>query len=246
MGDASTCDASAPLGLPQLVLEHSTIICRLGLALQHDNQARIPAWVTYSITREQTLGCEPRTGRFVPDPLLPGSGQSHVRDYRGSGYDQGHMAPNAALSWSRVAQHHSFFLSNVVPQTPSLNRAAWRELESAVRTWAFERGWITVHVGPIYHRNSNRLIGGRVVVPHALFKIVVDHQSRTSLAFVIPQDTHPTLRFHRFQTTVSMVESETGIVFPTPDSPHMLHLVWTSNMRELNLARRGACHSSHK
>ena len=52
-------------------------------------------------------------------------------DYTRTGYDRGHMAPNylIATRYGKVAQRETFLMSNIVPQTPELNRGPWRILE---------------------------------------------------------------------------------------------------------------------
>ena len=57
-------------------------------------------------------------------------------DYKGSGYDRGHMCPSADMKWSPAAQRDCFYMSNICPQDRSLNSGAWSKLENACRRWA--------------------------------------------------------------------------------------------------------------
>ncbi len=56
-------------------------------------------------------------------------------DYTGTGYDRGHMAPNAALlaQYGQIAQLETYLMSNICPQTGSLNRGIWAKLETQAR-----------------------------------------------------------------------------------------------------------------
>jgi endonuclease G len=237
------CAHVAPHGLPQIELSNSQVICRPGYVLQHDNQARIPAWVSYTLSREQVLTCgSPRPDRFEPDPQLRPAHRAEVSDYRRSGYDQGHMAPNAALSWDSQVQRESFYLSNITPQLPGLNRGLWRELEAIVRSWAYERRSLTIYVGPVYDRMSSRTIGtNRVVVPDAFFKVVIDNQTGAHQSFLFPHVDRLPDQVHAVRSTLQHVQTITGISFPLPAHASEGTLTWSYNTRALHRHRTQIC-----
>ena len=240
--ETTTCAHVAPYGIPQIELTNTQIICRQGYVLQHDNQARIPVWVSYTLSRAQTLACAPRPDRFEPEPLLRSSQRADMSDYRRSGYDQGHMAPNADLSWDPQVQRESFYLSNIAPQLPGLNRGLWRELEAVIRSWAYDRGNLTIYVGPIYNRQSERTIGAnRVVVPDAFFKIVIDNRTQTHLAFQFAHVENLPDHVRYMQTTVARIQSETGIQFPVLGDIHTQTPLWNINTRPYGIARNKSC-----
>lgn len=72
----------------------------------------------------------------VPTEGLKGGVQASLSDYRRSGFDRGHMAPAADMRWSATAMSESFYLTNICPQTPSLNQGDWNRLEGKIRDWA--------------------------------------------------------------------------------------------------------------
>lgn len=240
---ANSCAHAAPHGLPQIALTNSQIICRTGHVLQHDNQARIPVWVSYTLTRDHTLTCgAPRPDRFEPDPQLLPAHRAESSDYRRSGFDQGHMAPNADLSWHPQAQRESFYLSNITPQLPELNRGLWRELESVVRAWAYERHSLTIYVGPIYSRHRSSTIGARrVVVPDAFFKIVIDNLSGAFQVFLFPHVTQLPGHVRDVRTTLHDVQMRTNIRFPLPAHARESSHTWSYNLRTLHAHRNRLC-----
>jgi len=239
---APACEHVAPHGLPQIQLSQTQIICRTGYVVQHDNQARIPIWVSYTLSRAQSLLCAPRPDSFTADPALPVGSRSEPSDYGRSGYDQGHMAPNADLSWDATVQQESFYTSNIAPQLPGLNRGLWRELEAIVRAWAYERGSLTIYVGPIYARTSTRTIGAnRVVVPDAFFKIVIDNQTQEHVAFIFPHTSTLPDHVRYVQTTVSHIQALTHIQFPIPSNINTQPPLWNINTRPYQTARSQSC-----
>lgn len=72
-------------------------------------------WVTYRLTAgEVASNVAKRCDIFIEDPSIVG-GSSTLADYRGSGYDRGHLAPAADMHWSTNAMQESFYMSNMSP-----------------------------------------------------------------------------------------------------------------------------------
>ncbi len=146
----------------------------------HDDESRIPEWVTYHLTAEAMVGEAERSDNFRPDPDLPEGARADLADYVGSGYDRGHMAPAAAFKRSDAAMSQTFVLSNMVPQTPSLNRQMWRLLEEDVRELATAAGSIWVFTGSLFLKNDGSPIepitfigSNRVAVPIHFYKVIL-------------------------------------------------------------------------
>jgi DNA/RNA endonuclease G (NUC1) len=59
-------------------------------------------------------------------------------DYTNSGYDRGHMAPNADFNDTRKNALLTFFIANIWPQTPFVNRNEWLQTENETRRLAAE------------------------------------------------------------------------------------------------------------
>lgn len=239
----SECEAQLPYGLPQQSVGNFTAICRTAYALMHDNDARIATWVAYTLRSERAIGCHPRVNGFVPDPNIPRGQRAELADYANSGFDTGHIANNADMSWDPAVARESFILSNAAPQIAALNRGAWRQLESAIRVWAHSSGpggSVTIYAGSIYDNSSARRIGpSNVVVPSAFYKIAVNNVTRQSLAFIFPHvDVND---FRSVQVSVARVEAATGIRFGTPDDKNAVHPIWHIDNSGFMAARRRIC-----
>lgn len=210
------CSQHLPYGAPRSAQLETSTICREGYALEHDNRAKVPMWVAYTLTPVRALGCSPRDGSFEPDPSLHPRHRAEVSDYARSGFDTGHLAPSGDMRWSEQVQRESSVLSNAAPQRPSFNRGPWRVLEDQVRAWTVSRGALLVYTGPIYERDGRRTIGaGRVAVPQAFYKVLVDQQTREVVAFIYPA-TVTQGSPGSFRVPLAEVERQVGFRLPVP------------------------------
>jgi len=168
-----------------------TVLCRHGYVLAHNSERRTPDWVVERLTPERFTGPGDRKRAnepFAADPDLASGERAERGDYKGSGFDRGHMAPAADMKFSVEALKESFFLSNMTPQVgKGLNRHIWADLEALVRDWTCDRGNLVIVTGPIYDMTEVRTIGpNRVAVPTAFYKIVYDPARRRAIAFILP------------------------------------------------------------
>lgn len=235
------CESQVPYGWPVIRVPGTAEVCRTAYALLHDNDAKVARWVAYTLRPEHAIGCAPRVNAFAPDLGIPRGQRAELADYANSGFDTGHIANNADMSWDPAVARESFILSNMAPQMPALNRGAWRQLEQAVRAWAFNgNASMTIYAGSVFDSNSDRRIGPNgVIVPSAFYKIVINNETRRSLAFLFPhRDVND---FRSVQTTVSAVEDATGIRFPVPDDRSARNTVWSVELSPLINARRERC-----
>jgi len=111
-----------------------------------------------------------RDDSFHEETTLPEYARAVLSDYKGSGFDRGHLAPNADMP-TRKAQYESFSLANMVPQLHVNNAGIWSRIESNVRDITLKNKEVYVVTGGIY--NATKLqIGKKIPVPNAMFKAV--------------------------------------------------------------------------
>ncbi|MDR5813062.1 DNA/RNA non-specific endonuclease [Caballeronia sp. LZ033] len=138
-------------------------VCFSGFVVLHSGMTHTPL-----LTSEHLASHEPltRTNRFHEEARLLTEDRATLEDYRGSGFDRGHLTPagDAATS-EQMAQ--SFSLANIAPQAPRLNRGAWSHLEAAVR----RMGDVWVMTGTLFEGAALHTVG-RVMVPTAFWKAV--------------------------------------------------------------------------
>jgi endonuclease G len=199
------------------------VIVHVGYTVSYNADWKIPNWVAYELTRAEVEGVVPRGSRFVPDPEVPVWESATDGDYRGSGWDRGHMAPAADMKWSVEAMRESFYFSNVCPQNKGLNAGVWKDLEEWVRGLAARRGSVFVVCGPLVSERSARIGRGRVLVPDAFFKVLLrrDGGGWSAIAFVFENGRRRGRgSLLTYATSVEEVQTLSGIdFFPAlPDS----------------------------
>ena len=193
--------------LKEQVVEHK------GYTVSYNTTWLIPNWVAYELTDEEVVGQISRADKFVPDPDIKGR-CSTTDDYKGSGYDRGHMAPAGDMKWDAKAMEESFYTTNICPQNHNLNAGDWKELEEQVRDWAIKNEKVYVVCGPIVKKNYATVGANNVAVPDSFYKVVLMYRdgSWRSLGFVFankagnkPLDT--------YAKSIDEVEKLTGLDF---------------------------------
>lgn len=184
-----------------------------GFRVYYNAAWHLPACVTYELTISESQGTRPRNDNWFTDDSVAGCAAS--TDYRGSGYDRGHMAPAGDLKWSDQAINQSFSMANACPQSHSLNEGGWQKLEEKVREWVQRDSALIVITGPIVEQGDTAAIGAsRVRVPGAFYKIVLAHRVHPMrvAAFVYPNATCNGA-LQDYAVTVREIERLTGIDF---------------------------------
>ncbi|GBQ21611.1 endonuclease [Gluconacetobacter sacchari DSM 12717] len=217
---AVTCARAAPCDgfgfdnqLPRLVnsrlAARTTLLCNRNYASLVSGLAHEPLWSAERLAEEDIEGAE-RTGRvtryFHVDARVPAGDQATLADYRGSGYDKGHLSPSGDAPDAR-AQEQTFSLANVVPQAPALNEGIWTGVEMAVREMAERDGVVYVVTGPAFRGQKQAIGSDDVLVPSSTWKAVYDPVAEKAGVYVCKNNNAPTC------TTVSVATliQEVGI-----------------------------------
>jgi endonuclease G len=188
-------------------------LCKKNYAVIHRCSVKAPVAVFEHITPEAISGPAKRQDDFRPDPEVHEQCQATLKDYAGNPYDRGHMAAAGNNTQTREIMSESFFLSNMVPQTPNNNRGIWRILEMQIRDQVKSTGTpLYVISGGIYDPGHLK-IGNGVGVPTRLFKIIVNKQTGNVTAFLMPNSALPVSDLPKYKTTVQEIEQATGISF---------------------------------
>lgn len=193
--------------------ENDEIITHAAYTISYDEGHKQAKWVAYELTREETYPLVKRNNKFVPDPGVK-TGTAEDKDYAGSGYDRGHLAPAGDMAWSSIAMRESFYYSNISPQEPGFNRGIWKKLEEMVREWARDNGSLLIVTGPVLEKNLAFIGKNRVSVPKYFYKVILDYEEPDikGIGFILP-NVSSNEPLQKFALTIDTVEKLTGIDF---------------------------------
>lgn len=190
------------------------VLENIGFVVGYDEARGNAAWVAYRAFTPDSMDAPERPERFVLDART----RSRISPdlYTNTGFDRGHLAPNYAIAamHGAAAQEETFAMSNIIPQSPALNRQVWRDLEQRIiRRYARRFSEVWILNGPVYSTSDKQWLSGQVAVPEACFKIIIDEHKNglRVLAFLIPQTVSGKEDPAEFLTTVRAVEERTGL-----------------------------------
>ena len=166
-----------PLGNPSSAATDSNnhehyLIQRRVFAMDYDDKTGEPNWVSWDLTAED-IGPTKRSS-FHTDNELPATFY-HVKDadYKGSGFDRGHMCPSADRTDNAADNAMVFSMDNIVPQAPDNNQGVWEKLESDCRDLAKAGNELLILCGPDGFTGQHINQNGPVLIPADTWKIVV-------------------------------------------------------------------------
>ena len=189
-------------------------------ALSYNNSRGAANWVAWRIAAND-FGTAERQDNFRPDPNLP---KTFTRitptDYTGSGFDKGHLCPSADRSSSPEANSQTFYMTNMIPQTPDLNRNVWNDFETYSRDLV-KKGKVDLYVVAGCYGEKGKL-KKKIVIPTNCWKVVVAVPQGADFS-VINENTHVTAidmpnttfpaktDWRKYRTTVRAIEQKTNL-----------------------------------
>ena len=190
------------------------ILSHTGFTISYNKANNTPDWAAWHLTSNHCDGDVERSTKFWADPDIPRPYRVEYYEYKGSGYDRGHMCPAGDMKWSEKAMHDCFYMSNMCPQTSELNSGAWNKLEMKCREWAMKEGSLYIVCGPIYSKSDRETIGieHAIRVPGRFFKAVLSMRKghEKAVAFIFRND-DSSQSYKSAATTVDEVERVTGL-----------------------------------
>lgn len=218
--DLTQCSDSFYAGIyPEFVNNKLNVktypLCFDGFAVMYSGVSRTPLWSAEHLTRKRLNQAQTidREDSFHEESKLPESVRASLNDYSGSGYDRGHLAPNADMA-TRSQQYDSFSLANIAPQSPRNNRYIWRNIESATRYLTQQYGEVYTVTGVAFTNKKTKQLANRVLVPSHFFKAVYIPATNQAGVYYAPNDESERIEI----ISIDQLAAKTGInVLPVVD-----------------------------
>ncbi|RRQ50514.1 DNA/RNA non-specific endonuclease [Maribacter algicola] len=170
-------------------------------------------WVAYELEKKHLTYDDRNRPYFIEDPWVK-SKSADWRNYKGSGYDRGHLCPAGDRRFSEQAYNETFYTSNISPQDKDFNAGVWNRLEMQVRQWAKRYGKVIVITGGVLEQGLQEIGEEDVDVPKKFYKIVARKEGKKFkvLGFLLPgaEQQRP---LQDFCIPIDSIEALTGIDF---------------------------------
>jgi endonuclease G, mitochondrial len=195
-----------------------------------------PNWVGWELDASWS-GSAQRQDNFIPDPLVPAQWYHVVTsDYTNTGFNRGHMCPSEDRTKTQADNDSVFFMTNMIPQSGTLNSGQWSSLEGYCRTLSQAGNKLYIYSG-IYGEGGTgdygymtSFAGNKVTVPAKVWKVIMvlpagtDDLSRVTtstrcIAVIMNNDQGPFSSWGTYRVSVDSVEALTGLDYFSNVSP---------------------------
>ncbi|MGZ8293293.1 MAG: DNA/RNA non-specific endonuclease [Telluria sp.] len=212
----------------------TTELCYGVFGVMHSGLTRTALWSAEHLKAAniEAAADQSRVNSFHAEARLPRGQRAELSDYSRSGFDRGHLAPNANMP-DRQSQRDSFSLANMVPQDAENNRHVWAGIEAVVRKMAAKEGALYVVTGPAFLGASLRKVGN-VLVPSHLYKVVWNPRQQAGGAYFI--ENAATTQYTTM--TIAQLEKTIGInLMPTLSARDKETMLRLPNVRQKKARR---------
>lgn len=202
--------------IPEEFLPSSTtghIVNHQHYKLSYNEPFEQAEWVAYMLKKGHLTYDDRKRPYFIEDPKVR-TKSADWRNYKGSGYDRGHLCPAGDRRFSKQAYNETFYTSNISPQNREFNAGVWNRLELQIRQWAKKYGTLFVVTGGVLEDGLEEIGEEDVDVPRYYYKIVAKGQGKNidMIGFLMlgEESSKP---LQRFTVPVDRIEKMTGIDF---------------------------------
>jgi len=124
--------------------------------LEYDPARKVPKWVAEHVSQNKAFGevANRKLAKFDADPVIPAHFASDNKDFWGSGWSRGHMAPAGNNKHSQTAMNQTFYLTNIIPQDIDNNGNYWNRLEIFCRNLTKQYQDVYIISGPLWLTND--------------------------------------------------------------------------------------------
>ncbi|MFD0798791.1 DNA/RNA non-specific endonuclease [Maribacter chungangensis] len=176
---SSSKRTSADTAFPTILFPNSTtgeIVHHSHFSLSYNEAYEQAEWVAYVLRKEHLTYDDRKRPYFIEDPFVT-TKSADWRNYKGSGYDRGHLVPAGDRRFSLQAYNETFYTSNISPQDREFNAGLWNRLEIQTRKWAKRYNTLFVFTGGVLTNGLDEIGDEDVAVPKYYYKIIARKNS---------------------------------------------------------------------
>lgn len=163
---------------------------------------KLPVAVVEKLEHSDFKGTSGRTNDFRLDPRIDYQYQINPKRYTRTGYDKGHLSAS-----SNTTNHNTvsatYYMTNIVPQNPELNRGTWRYMESYAKD--LRKVNANYVISGIMFDNCKVTKRKGLPVPDQMFKVIA--HDRISTTFLIDNVKPRSSNIMDYTSTLGVVNS---------------------------------------
>ncbi len=182
------------------------------LSICYDYGYKSAKYVAYTLdgTLINEVNIEDRPS-FYTEPEIPNEYRILYSDYTNSGYDRGHLAPDADFDYNEEDLNIIYTMANIIPQDPYVNRYLWIKAEYQERLLAASLGELGVINGVVFDTNPNYIGENQIAVAKAFWKILYNDNEEFRQCyyydnFTSENDANDTLLSHKVDCNSLILE----------------------------------------
>ncbi|MCK9480764.1 MAG: DNA/RNA non-specific endonuclease [Bacteroidia bacterium] len=200
------------------------LIFRSQYAISYNPRKGVPNWASWYLDSTWFGPVSRFKGNFLTDFSLPDSVYKVTHKYyTNTGFDRGHLVQSHQRTRNYEDNKSTFYMTNVFPQTPDLNRGVSLKFENFCETLCKDSGYrLFIIAGGVYHQNLTLKDSGLVAIPDSCYKIVLVTSNvnktidSTAHVYAVMMPNIDGVRnddWKQYQTTVKQIENSTGYNF---------------------------------
>lgn len=218
--------------LPDISQLSNYLMVKSQYALSYNNAKGSANWVSWHLSAAWK-GTAARCDCFASDNTLPaGFYKAPTTSYSLTGFDRGHLCPSEDRDSSSSDNASTFLMTNMMPQSPNLNRITWVAFENYCRSLMEQGNELYIYSGGYGSGGTGsnggityNIASGQINVPSHCWKIAVilpvgnNDLSRISsttrvISVLMPNtQTVNTLPWSNYRTSIDQLEQLTGYDF---------------------------------
>src|SRR6056297_1439 len=202
--------------LPSKYLPSSTkgeIVHHNHFSLSYNEGYEQAEWVAYVLKKQHLTYDDRKRPYFIEDPYVT-TKSADWRNYKGSGYDRGHLVPAGDRRYTLQAYNETFYTSNISPQDREFNAGLWNRLEMQTRKWAKRYNTLYVFTGGVLTTGLDEIGEEDVAVPAYFYKIIArENRGALEVLGFLMKGVEQQKPLESFLVPVDYIEQLTGIDF---------------------------------